>query len=273
MKTMFVLLMLALLAALPVFAQEVTEEELICDAFPDSSQELRTSYYIGEGAGFLSSGQYARAIESYTCVIEQVDGNYVGAYVGRAVAHTARQEYELAIDDYTSALGLNSGLLAAANNRGIVYAAIGEYELALADFDSVLGQDSNYVLAYNNRAIIRAIEGDYAGALVDLDQAIAISGIDAVVTDLSNPDRAAGAPTPEFNPAHAQSYALKGIVYSAQALDNYADYLLLRGSNGDQRIQSAAGALESRFTFELRLDDGTWLLSADFAPSGEELTE
>jgi tetratricopeptide (TPR) repeat protein len=273
MKSMLFLLTMVIMFAVPALAQETSEDELVCDAFADSGQETRVSYYMGEGAGFLGSGQYARALESYTCVIEQVDENFVGAYIGRAVAHTARQEYELAIEDYTSAIALDGSLTAAYNNRGIVNAAIGEYELALADFDAALAQDSNYILAYNNRAVIRAVQGDYAAALADLDQGIGLSGIDAVVTDLSNPDRAPGAPTPEFNPDHAQAYALRGIIYSAQALDNYADYLLLRGSQGDQRIQSAAGALESRFTFELRLDDGTWLLSADFAPSGEELAE
>lgn len=272
MKHVLVLLVIALLA-LPALAQEEAEDELICDAFPGAAQDIRVSYYMGEGAGFLAARQYASATDSYSCIIEQVDANFVGAYVGRAVAAAARQEYEDSIADYTRAIDLDGGLLAAYNNRGIVHAALGEYEEALSDFDFVIAQDSGYVLAYNNRAVIRGILGDYDAALADLEQSIQISGIQAVVDDLSNPDRAPGAPIPDFNPDHAQAYALRGIIYSAQALDNYAAYITLRGSRSDQRIQSAAGALESRFTFELRLDDGTWLLSADFTVSGEEAVE
>jgi len=73
---------------------------------------------------------------------------------------------------------------------------------------------------------------------------------------------------PAFDPDHALSYALLGIVYEMRARDNYSAYMLLLGGDADQRIQSAAGALESRFSFDLRLDDGTWLFAASFSPSG-----
>jgi tetratricopeptide (TPR) repeat protein len=272
MKSILLFLLMALLA-FPMLAQDDDDEPLICDSFPSSPQEVRVSYYMGEGAGFLSARQYAAAIESYSCVTEQVNPNFVGAHVGRAIAYAARQEYDESIDDYTRAIELDGGLLAAYNNRGIVYAAQGEYEMALADFNLILGQNANYVAALNNRAIISAILGEFDSALTDLDQAINITGIDGVVAELSDPDRLPDAPIPDFNPAHAQSYALRGIIRSAQALDNYDSYLLLRGSQSDQRIQSAAGALESRFTFELRLDDGTWLLSADFSTAGEEIPQ
>jgi hypothetical protein len=53
-----------------------------------------------------------------------------------------------------------------------------------------------------------------------------------------------------------------------QARDNYTAYLTLMRGSADSRIESASGALESRFTFELRLDDGTWLYAASFSPAG-----
>ncbi|MEO0561174.1 MAG: hypothetical protein AAF125_03620, partial [Chloroflexota bacterium] len=71
-------------------------------------------------------------------------------------------------------------------------------------------------------------------------------------------------PVPPYALAEAQAYAMLGLVRSAQALDAYDDYLTLAQSRADSRIQSAAGALESRFTFELRLDDGSYFIPATF---------
>jgi hypothetical protein len=56
-------------------------------------------------------------------------------------------------------------------------------------------------------------------------------------------------------------------MHSLKSLDEFNHYLLLLRANRyshDERISSAAGALESRFTFEMRLDDGTWMTIADY---------
>jgi tetratricopeptide (TPR) repeat protein len=270
-QLIFTLLSVMMLGIIPAtFAQEATEEPLICDDFADSPDDARISYYMGEGAGFFSAGYYDRAIYSYSCVIEQIDDGFTGAYMQRAAAYSARQDYERALADYTRAIELDGNLLAAYNNRGIVYAARQEYEESLADFNAALERDGGYIPALNNRAVIAAIQGDYTSAIADLQQAIDVSGIGSIYAELSDPDRLPTAEFPEFDRDLSQSYALLGIVYSAQALDNYRAYLLLNGGAGDQRVQSAAGALESRFSFELRLDDGTWLLNADLTTAGEE---
>ena len=258
-------IMLVLVMIGPAFAQE-DEEELDCPAFADSSTDIRVSYYVGEGMGYSASGQISRAIYSFSCIVQEIDPTYVPGYMARAMLYTQRHDYEAAIEDFTRAIELQPSLLAAYNNRGIVYSAQQEYDLAMADFDHVLSADSGYVITYNNRAVIYAILGDYDQAITDLEQAITISGIDGVYATLIDPDRPNDAEPPEYNPDHAQPYALLGIIYSAQALDKYEAYLRLKGSQSDSRIQSAAGALESRFTFELRLDDGTWLFTADFSP-------
>lgn len=269
MKTCLLALLIAgLLLPSLAFAQD----ELVCVAFPDGSTEQRVSYYMGEGAGFFASGQYDRALDSYSCVVEQIDANYVPAYIHRALAYTARHDYELAIEDYTAALDLDGSLTGVYNNRGIVHAALQQYDEAIADFNAALSQDADYVLGYSNRAVVAAVQGDYDTAIADLQTALDLSGIQSIVDTLRDPNRDPNAPRPEFDKDHARIYGLLGIVRSAQALDNYNAYLLLLGSNSDYRIQSAAGALESRFTFELRLDDGTWLLAADFTEAGEALS-
>ena len=266
---LFLLLAILTICALPALAQEATPPPLECTAFEDSPNEVRVSYYMGEGAAFFSSSQLSSAVTSFSCAI-QVDAAYVPAYLSRAIVYTQQRDYENALDDYGTALERDNDLLAAYNNRGIVYTALLDYDAALADFNRVLQIDGNNINGYTNRGVIYALRREYEQAIADLEQAIELSGIDEVVADLRDPERQPGEPAPEYDMQHARPYALLGIVYSAQALDQYRDYLLLTGGSGDQRIQSAAGSLESRFNFELRLDDGTWLLAADFRPGDQE---
>ena len=134
----------------------------------------------------------------------------------------------------------------------------------MADLEAALAQDDTYTLARNNRGVLKAITADYTGAIADFEQAIEQSGIDDVLAELTAEDRPATAEDPEYDRADAQPYAMLGIVYSQIALEHYNAYLTLRPQDADRRIANAAAALESRFAFELRLDDGSWLLVATF---------
>jgi tetratricopeptide (TPR) repeat protein len=276
------LLVLAMLATLPIAppaaAQDATQPPqptrtpvpIICPGFEGAPTEERVNYFMGEGVAYFLSGQYDEAIISFRCVTEQVDENYLDAYLYRAIVYSIRREYELALMDYSSVLEMDGSRVDVYNNRGVVNMALREYERALADFNQALEMDSNYLMAYNNRAVLYTLQRDYDAAIADLQTAIDLTGIDDVVTELTREDRPEDAEDPEYSIADARPYAMLGIVYSAQALDNYDTYLLLTGSRADDRIESAAGALESRFTFDLRLDDGTWLLSASFIEVGSD---
>lgn len=238
-----------------------------CVEFASGSTNERTSYYLGEGAAFMRSGNYASAIHAYTCIIDEIDESNGAAFHNRAMAFAARREYEHALEDYTQAIALRSDNVGSYNNRGVVYASVGEYEDALDDFSSALSEDSDYVNAIINRGIISAIQGDYDAAEADFRQVIENENLDAVIAELQDPERDPEAPAPEFNLAAVNSYALLGIVQSQRAAEVLNDYLFLAGGRADGRVQSAAGALESRFEFELRLDDGSWFLLAGLAGS------
>jgi tetratricopeptide (TPR) repeat protein len=248
----------------PLTAQDVqptpTLIPIVCDAFTGESDEVRTSYYMGEAQGFVQSRDLAAAIISYRCITEQIDPAYSNAYMGRGLVYALRREYQRAIDDYTSAIGLDDSNWQAYNNRGIAYVGLTDYEAAMDDFMAADERAGDGRVPLNNRAMIHIINGEYEEAIALLEQALTESNIGDAVADLRDPERPADAPRPDYDPADAQSYALLGIVYSAYALDNYNDYLLLTGSQADARVQSAAGALESRFTFELRVQDGSFLL-------------
>lgn len=259
------LLALALILIVPaslVFAQDNT-----CTSFSSGSTAERTSYYMGEGAAFMRSSNYSSAIRAYTCVIDEVDSGYADAWYNRAAAYFARREFDLAMDDYNQVISLDSNNQEAYNNRGIVYAAQGEYEDALDDFSSALGIESDYINAIINRGVISAIMGDYDSAEADFRQVIDIEDLDAVIAELQDPEREEDAPVPEFNRDAIIAYALIGIIESQRAVETIDNYLYLAGGRADSRIQSAAGALESRFEFELRFDDGSWFLLANLADS------
>lgn len=245
----------------------LAQEEDICTSFTTGSASERTSYYMGEGAAFMRSGNYSQAIFAYTCIIDEIDENYSDAYYNRAVAHSARREFTQAIDDYTDVIERDSSHIEAYNNRGVVYAALDEYELALDDFSSALAIESDYINAIINRGVVSAMTEDYASAESDFLSVISIADLDAVIADLQNPDRDPEAPRPEYDQSAIQAYALIGIIESQRASEAYDNYLFLAGGRADSRIQSAAGSLESRFEFELRFDDGSWFLQANLADS------
>jgi len=238
-----------------------------CYQFSSSSTDVRVSYYMGEGIGYFTSGNYTQALGSFSCVIDQIDPNYVPAYMSRAAVYVEFRSYDEAIEDYNTALGLSPDSAVAYNNRGIVYAVQAEYDQALADFSQAITLNERFVGAFNNRAVIYAIQAKYDEAIADLNQAISMSGIDETLAEVTDPQRDPDDPWPSIRPSHAQSYALLGIVYEMRARDNYNAYLTLMRGSADNRIQSASGALESRFTFELRLDDGSWLYTDSVSPA------
>src|SRR5687768_6593152 len=112
------LLLFSFLLVLPLLAQEIepTEVPFFCPSFTSATTAERTSYYMGEGAACLRSGNYDAAINAYGCVIQQIDSSYVDAYLNRAVAYTARRQYDEALEDYNSALALDSSNPAAYSN-------------------------------------------------------------------------------------------------------------------------------------------------------------
>ena len=264
------IVVLLALSALPALAQEAPEtpEPLPnCPAFAGESSNVRTGYYMGEGIAYLNAGQLEEAEFSFTCVIRVIDPGYAQAYLGRAAVYERLRDFDHALDDYNNALQINPNSVVARNNRGIVLTIIGDYDTAAADFERVLSVDANYLPAYNNRSIIYSLKGSYDDAISLIDDGIRRSGADAALAEARDPERRADAPALNVNSTGLRLYALRGILESARALESFYSYTDLANASQtfpDQRIAEAAGSLESRLTFDLRLDDGTWMIRSDF---------
>ncbi len=266
------LLALVTLCALPAAAQDVTatatpEPPPNCPAFEGQPQAARTGYYMGEGIAYLSGNQLEEARFSFTCIIRVIDPGFAQAYLGRATVFERLRDYERALNDYNDALQINPSSITARNNRGIVLTIMGDYATAGADFDRALSVNADYLPALNNRSIIHALTGDYDAAISLIDNGITRSGAAAALAEARDPERRSDAPALEVSATGMQLYALRGILESARSLDSFRSYTDLADASqtfGDQRIIEAAGSLESRLTFDLRLDDGTWMIRSDF---------
>lgn len=235
----------------------------VCPAFEGQPKDIRASYYMGEGIAYLNTNQLSNAELSFTCIIRVIDPAYFQAYMARGLTYIRLRDFPRAQQDFNQAIQQQPDSVAAVNNRGVVFALQGDYPRAAADFERVLTLDSGYLRAINNRAIIHTVMGEYDDAINLLEAQIQSTGVSGVLEQYRDPNRQSDAGPILFDPLAGRLYALLGIVYSARSMDKYQDYIELESYANrypDERISAAAGALESRFTFELRLDDGSWLL-------------
>ncbi len=98
--------------------------------FPDESE----LYYL-RGLINISRKKYYKAINDFNRIFElEQPVEFYKVYLNRAVANTNLQEYELAIEDLTKSIELNSTNASAYHSRGMVYYELKDYELAVNDF-------------------------------------------------------------------------------------------------------------------------------------------
>lgn len=84
------------------------------------------------------------------------------------------QDYASAIDAYSLALTLDSGLAYAYCNRGSAKRRLGDYDGAIRDLTRAVRIRDDYALAYNNRGFARMRNGDPEGAVEDFTRALSL---------------------------------------------------------------------------------------------------
>ena len=104
-----------------------------------------------------------------------------GSYPGYALAFTNRgdaqadlQDYESAVQDYTTAIRLNPSYVDAYNNRGLIRGISRDYQAAKADFDEAIRLHPDFVKAYNNRGNANRYLGNMQAALDDFTRAVTL---------------------------------------------------------------------------------------------------
>lgn len=91
-------------------------------------------------------------------------------------SYLVRQEFDLAIKEFNSALKLSPRNSSVLVERGTAYNALSKYDQAIADFTGALMSDKSNYLAYNNRGVAYWRKSDLPRALADFDSALKVDG-------------------------------------------------------------------------------------------------
>lgn len=115
-------------------------------------------------------------IHHYTEALKYTDGvgdtDIAFAYINRGTVYLNKEEYDIAIDDYTTALEYNSSLIGAYFNRAVVYGLKGEDDAAIADYTTALEYEPDDVSIYYKRANVYLDKEDYDAAIADFITAL-----------------------------------------------------------------------------------------------------
>jgi len=94
---------------------------------------------------------------------------------GRALAFGAKGEYDRAIQDYSTVIERNPRDQVALNNRGVLYEKIRNYDRAMRDFDGAIALNAKYDLAIANRCLTLNRKQEFDRAIEDCNRAIELN--------------------------------------------------------------------------------------------------
>ncbi|MFA5260144.1 MAG: tetratricopeptide repeat protein [Candidatus Omnitrophota bacterium] len=144
-----------------------------------------------EGVSYEKSGQYDRAIEIFSKVIEQ-HPDFFDGYNHRGNSYAMKKEFEKAMQDYQRAIDLKPADALLFYNRGLTYSLMGKIPEAMADYNRAIELNSGYLKAYLTRGTLYAETGQLDKAVEDRTKVI------------------------ELDPKNAQWYGARAAVYIFQ---------------------------------------------------------
>lgn len=144
---------------------------------------------------FAESENYEEAINYFTSYLSKYPNDYK-AYYNLGLTKVLLGEYSGALQDYNKAIEINPNDATVYYNRGCLKNILNNFTEAIQDFDKVIEINPDNASAYYNRGRAKSKLADYRSAMHDFNKAI------------------------ELFPDYSQAYVERGIVK-----DNLADYL------------------------------------------------
>ncbi|OGW20309.1 MAG: hypothetical protein A2X55_10630 [Nitrospirae bacterium GWB2_47_37] len=144
--------------------------------YKKATDTLTAKALLTKGLNYSVNEEYDRAIEAYTSAIA-LDPSYADAYAysSRGVAYTMKGQYDKAIEDCSKAISLNPKDAYAYSFRGVAYANKGQYDRAIEDYSKAIALDHpNLAAAYSSRGVVYAKKGQYDKAIEDYSKCIAL---------------------------------------------------------------------------------------------------
>ena len=119
---------------------------------------------------FSPLGDYTKAI--------QLNPNFAATYVNLGVAYRTLGQFDLAIESYTTMIGLAPNDVDASeayNNRGLVYFHKSNFDLAMQDFNRAIKLQPKLVTAYVNRAAAYLSKNEFNLAIENYTKVIGLN--------------------------------------------------------------------------------------------------
>lgn len=185
------ILIVALISAAPAFAANDVARAKCLDTHNNPDQTIQScapiiddatekvtekfSAYVHRARAYFAKQEWDRSIADYDSAIGLFP-DVAGAYNERGAAYDRKGDRERAISDFSTAIRIVPGNSLAYGNRGLAYYKNKAYDLAIADFDEAIRLDPKYSAAYNGRGVAYGKKGDHQKAIADFTEAIRLNG-------------------------------------------------------------------------------------------------
>jgi tetratricopeptide (TPR) repeat protein len=204
--------------------------------------------FVAHGQASYDSGDYAAAVDAFTCGIQADHANY-HAYLGRFQAALLAGRYNMAVNDanavkdyapdlfdetladYTLTLSADGSDVHTFMLRALLYWTLAQDQQVLDDCESIIQLDPQNAFAYLFRGSSNQYLGDRLTPPADFTQAVLLDPDNAdlyaligstyvqtgdTINAMMNLDRAI-----EIDPANVRSYYFRGLVYMGET--NYTE--------------------------------------------------
>jgi tetratricopeptide (TPR) repeat protein len=167
--------------------------------------------YNRRGSAWATKNEFDIAIADFTEAI-RVDPTSAGGYYNRGLAWGYKRDYDKAIADFNEAIRLDPTSPSAYYNRGLAWGYKRNLDYAILDFTEAIRLDPKYAVAYKNRGNAWHYKNDYDRAIDDYNEAV------------------------KLDPTNAKAYSSRAWLWATCFDDNYRD--------GKRAVESATRACE-----------------------------